>query len=159
MRVNLVPESARHLEMTRARQMRVDTRDLAEARVCGWSDIRETRNALPSVPTVPAVPTLLTVPTYQLCQLCHLCHLCQLCQQCVNSANCTNCANSFSMSHFKHCFKKGSPTPTTRWRNLHWLQIWPPDGAMCIGCKIGHQMALLALVLRLATRWGYLHWL
>ena len=31
MRVNLVPESARHLEMTRARQMRVDTRDLAEA--------------------------------------------------------------------------------------------------------------------------------
>ena len=31
MRVNLVPESTRHLEMTRARQMRVDTRDLAEA--------------------------------------------------------------------------------------------------------------------------------
>ena len=31
MRVNLVQESARHLEMTRARQMRVDTRDLAEA--------------------------------------------------------------------------------------------------------------------------------
>ena len=29
--MNLVPESARHLEMTRARQMRVDTRDLAEA--------------------------------------------------------------------------------------------------------------------------------
>ena len=34
MRVNLVPESARHLEMTRARQMRVDTRDLAEADYC-----------------------------------------------------------------------------------------------------------------------------
>ena len=33
MRVNLVPESARHLEMTRARQMRVDTRDLAEANI------------------------------------------------------------------------------------------------------------------------------
>ena len=31
MRVNLVQESARHLQMTRARQMRVDTRDLAEA--------------------------------------------------------------------------------------------------------------------------------
>ena len=29
MRVNLVQESERHLEMTRARQMRVDTRDLA----------------------------------------------------------------------------------------------------------------------------------
>ena len=28
--MNLVPESARHLEMTLARQMRVDTRDLAE---------------------------------------------------------------------------------------------------------------------------------
>ena len=26
-----MPESARHLEMTRARQMRVDTRDLSEA--------------------------------------------------------------------------------------------------------------------------------
>ena len=31
MRVTLVQESARHLEITRARQMRVDTRDLAEA--------------------------------------------------------------------------------------------------------------------------------
>ena len=30
-------ESARHLEMTRARQMRVDTRDLAEAK--NWIDI------------------------------------------------------------------------------------------------------------------------
>ena len=29
--MNLVQESARHLEMTRTRQMRVDTRDLAEA--------------------------------------------------------------------------------------------------------------------------------
>ena len=32
--MNLVPESARHLEMTRARQVRVDTRDLAEADSC-----------------------------------------------------------------------------------------------------------------------------
>ena len=31
MRVNLVQESARHLQMTHARQMRVDTRDLPEA--------------------------------------------------------------------------------------------------------------------------------
>ena len=31
MRVNIVQESARHLQMTRARQMRVDTRDLPGA--------------------------------------------------------------------------------------------------------------------------------
>ena len=31
MHLILVPKSARHLEMTRARQMRVDTRDLAMA--------------------------------------------------------------------------------------------------------------------------------
>ena len=31
--MNLVPKSARHLEMTHARQMRVDTRDLAEAEI------------------------------------------------------------------------------------------------------------------------------
>ena len=33
-------ESARHLQMTRARQMRVDTRDLAEAfyvAICSWN--------------------------------------------------------------------------------------------------------------------------
>ena len=34
MRVNLVQESAGHLQMTRARQMRVDTRDLPEAPIC-----------------------------------------------------------------------------------------------------------------------------
>ena len=43
----------------------------------------------------------------------------------------------------------------TRWRHLHYLQIWPPDGATCISCKFGHQMAPLALVANLATRW---HW-
>ena len=47
----------------------------------------------------------------------------------------------------------------TRWRHLHWLQIWLPDGATCIGCKFGHQMAPLALVTNLATRWRHLHWL
>ena len=33
MRVNLVQESARHLQMTRVRKMRVDTRDLPEAKL------------------------------------------------------------------------------------------------------------------------------
>ena len=32
----------------------------------------------------------------------------------------------------------------TRWRHLHKLQIWPPDGATCISYKFGHQMAPLA---------------
>ena len=45
----------------------------------------------------------------------------------------------------------------TRWRHLHLLQIWPPDGTTYISCKFGHQMALLALVVNLATRWRYLH--
>ena len=45
MRVNLVPESARHLEMTRTRQMRVDTRDLAEAHPAGVS-AKQRRSAL-----------------------------------------------------------------------------------------------------------------
>ena len=45
----------------------------------------------------------------------------------------------------------------TRWRHLHKLQIWPPDGATCISCKFGHQMALLALFANLATRWSHLH--
>ena len=60
----------------------------------------------------------------------------------------------------------------TRWRHLHWLpilppdaslaywfQIWPPDGANCISCKFAHQMAPLALVPYLTTRWHHLHWL
>ena len=36
------------------------------------------------------------------------------------------------------------PNLATRWRHLHWLQIWPPDGATCIRCKFGHQMTPLA---------------
>ena len=43
------------------------------------------------------------------------------------------------------------------WRHLHYLQIWPPDGATCISCKYGHQMAPLALVANLATIWHHLH--
>ena len=35
---------------------------------------------------------------------------------------------------------------SARWRHLHYFQIWPPDGATCIGCKFGHKMAPLALV-------------
>ena len=41
---------------------------------------------------------------------------------------------------------------TTRWRHLHKLQIWPPDGTTCISSKFVHQMALLALALKLTTR-------
>ena len=48
---------------------------------------------------------------------------------------------------------------TCRWRHLHYLQNCPPDGAICISCKFGQQMAPLALVPNLATRWRYLHWL
>ena len=34
----------------------------------------------------------------------------------------------------------------TRWSYLHWLQIWPPGGTTCISCKLGPQVAQLALV-------------
>ena len=46
---------------------------------------------------------------------------------------------------------------TTRWRHLHYLQIWPPDGATCISCKFGHQMAQLGLVQNFVIRWRHLH--
>ena len=45
----------------------------------------------------------------------------------------------------------------TTWHHLHMLQIWPPDGATCISCKVGHQMTPHALVANLATRWRHLH--
>ena len=45
----------------------------------------------------------------------------------------------------------------TRWRHLHKLKIWRPDGATCISCKFDHQMAPLALAENLATRWRHLH--
>ena len=41
--------------------------------------------------------------------------------------------------------------------HLNWLQIWPPDGATCIDYKFSHQVALLASVAILATRWCHLH--
>ena len=46
----------------------------------------------------------------------------------------------------------------TGWHHLHWLQIWPPEGATCISSKFGHQMAPLALVANLTTRWRHLHY-
>ena len=59
-----------------------------------------------------------------------------------------------------------------QWNFLNWLQIWPPDGTTCIGCqfchrmhhwhidsKFDHQMAPIALVANLPTRWRTLHWL
>ena len=45
----------------------------------------------------------------------------------------------------------------TRWRHLHYLQIWPTYGAIYISCKFGLQMAPLALVAKLSTRWRHLH--
>ena len=51
----------------------------------------------------------------------------------------------------KHCQRHNGP----RWRHLHKLQIWPPDGTTCISCKFGHQLVLLALVANLATRWSH----
>ena len=36
-------------------------------------------------------------------------------------------------------------------------RIWSPDGATCISSKFGHQMAPLALVPILVTRWRHLH--
>ena len=33
----------------------------------------------------------------------------------------------------------------TRWRHLHWLRIWPPDGTTCINSKVGHKVTSHAL--------------
>ena len=43
---------------------------------------------------------------------------------------------------------------TTSWRHLHYLQIWPPDGATCISCKFGHLhwRRIWSLVANLATK-------
>ena len=47
----------------------------------------------------------------------------------------------------------------TRWRHLHYLQIWPPAGATYVSCKFGHKMVPLALVANLVTSWHHLYWL
>ena len=52
--------------------------------------------------------------------------------------------------HCKACTQKSLPEAqrtqaiesisqniSTRWPHLHWLQIWPPGGDTCIGCKFG----------------------
>ena len=49
------------------------------------------------------------------------------------------------------------PNLATRWRHLHELKNWPPDGATGISSKFGHQMASLALVPKLATRLPHMH--
>ena len=41
----------------------------------------------------------------------------------------------------------------TTWHHLHWLQVWPPDAAICFSCKFGHQMAPLALPHCNALQW------
>ena len=62
----------------------------------------------------------------------------------------------------KHCQRHNGPRNwlhnlATIWRHLHILQIWPPDGATCITCKYGQQMAPFTLVANLASRWRHLH--
>ena len=53
---------------------------------------------------------------------------------------------------------------TNRWRHQlgskfgqHVMQCWPPGSATCISYKFGHQMAPLASVAKLSTRWRHLH--
>ncbi len=36
------------------------------------------------------------------------------------------------------------------------LHIWPPDDTTCTSCKVGHQMAPLALISNLNTMWHHL---
>ena len=38
---------------------------------------------------------------------------------------------------------------TQQMRHIQWLQNWPPGGATSIGCKIGHQVAPLAIATHL----------
>ena len=45
----------------------------------------------------------------------------------------------------------------TRWHHLRELQSWPPDGTTRNSHKVVHQMAPLALVPNLTTRWCQLH--
>ena len=38
-----------------------------------------------------------------------------------------------------------------------WFQVCPPGGVSCISSNFGHQVALLAVVENLASRWHYLY--
>ena len=53
----------------------------------------------------------------------------------------------------------GKSFGTYRATTVHQLQNWPPGSATCSTCKFGYQVAPLALVQNLVTRWRYLHWL
>ena len=44
----------------------------------------------------------------------------------------------------------------TRWRHFHWLQIYPPGGATCIDCKLGHQGPSLVLDAKATRRHNFL---
>ena len=55
----------------------------------------------------------------------------------------------------KHCQRHNGPR---NWlRNFDWT--WQHHGTTCINCKFGHQIAPLALVANMATRWRHLQWL
>ena len=60
----------------------------------------------------------------------------------------------------KHCQRHNGPSGVACIGSKfgHQFQIWPPGGATCISCKFVHQVAPLALVPCLVTRWRYLHW-
>ena len=45
---------------------------------------------------------------------------------------------------------------TTRWYHQNWF-LWPTGNAISIGSNFGHQVALIALVTNLTTRWRNLH--
>ncbi len=66
------------------------------------------------------------------------------------------------MAHLHYSFKFGHEMLSltylaTRWHHLRELQSWPPDGTTRISHKVVHQMAPLALVPNLTTRWCQLH--
>ena len=66
------------------------------------------------------------------------------------------------MAHLHYSFEFGHGMLsltylTTRWHHLRELQSWPPDGTTRISHKVVHQMAPLALVPNLTTRWRQLH--
>ena len=101
------------------------------------------------------------------CPVCQLYQLCQpysLCQP-TNSANCAifaicaNCANSVSTVPIVPIVPTAFQCHTLNIALKKGVPHQPPDGETCIGCKFDHQMALCALVVKLATRWRYLHWL
>ena len=44
-----------------------------------------------------------------------------------------------------------------RWHYMHMLEIQPQSGTTCISQKFSHQVAPVALVRNLATRWRHFH--